>query len=49
MSKVTDNTLLFFSKNDIPFEKAKLLIHNPTINELSLKYIKRLREKNNEN
>lgn len=36
MSKVTDNTLLFFSKNDIPFEKAKLLIHNPTINELSL-------------
>lgn len=30
------NSLLYFTKNDIPFNSAKLVIHNPTINELGL-------------
>lgn len=30
------NWLLLQSKNDIPFEKAQLLIHNPTIKEIAL-------------
>lgn len=31
-----NNKLLFFTKNDIPFESAKLIIHTPSINELGL-------------
>lgn len=31
-----NNPLLFFTNNDIPFPSAKMIIHNPTINELSL-------------
>lgn len=33
---MNNNPLLFFTKNDIPFPSAKLIIHNPTINELGL-------------
>lgn len=31
-----NNPLLFFTNNDIPFPSAKMIIHNPTINELGL-------------
>lgn len=30
-----DNSLLLFSGNDIPFIEARLLVHNPTIKEIS--------------
>ena len=30
------NKLLFQSNNDVPFKKAQLIIHQPTINEISL-------------
>lgn len=34
--QMNNNPLLFFTQNDIPFPSAKLIIHNPTINELGL-------------
>lgn len=34
--QMINNPLLFYTKNDIPFEEAKLIIHTPTINELGL-------------
>ena len=34
--QMINNQLLFYTKNDIPFEEAHLVIHTPTINELGL-------------
>ena len=30
------NRLLLMSKNDIPFEQAQLIIHNPTLKEIAI-------------
>jgi hypothetical protein len=30
-----ENELLYLSGNDIPFEKARLIIHQPTVKEIA--------------